>query len=95
MCGISSKLYYVPTWPPAFSTLEKLQAAAAFGKDKKKSVRAWLEKQDAYTLHRHLRKRFPRNPYSVTKVMDVWECDLVDVRSLGKYNESHIYIDRH
>ena len=30
--------------------------------------------------------------YSVTNVMDVWECDLVDVRSLGKYNDSHKYI---
>jgi len=25
-------------------------------------IKAWLETQDAYTLHRLLRKRFPRNP---------------------------------
>jgi hypothetical protein len=35
-------------------------------------VRAWLEKQDAYTLHRRVRRLFPRNPYSVTNVMDVF-----------------------
>ena len=58
----------------------------------KKNVRTWLEKQDAYTLHRQVRKRFPRNPYSVTNVMDVWECDLVDVQSLGKYNGGQKYI---
>jgi len=24
--------------------------------------------------------------------MDVWECDLVDVRALGKYNDKYVYI---
>jgi len=47
-------------------------------------MRAWLEKQDAYILHRPVKKRFARNPYLVNNVMDVWEYDLVDVRALGK-----------
>ena len=78
---MTSKLYYDPARPSAFSTVEKLRAAAGSKKDKK-AVRTWLEKQEAYTLYRQVRKRFPRNPYSVTNVMDVWECDLVDVQSL-------------
>jgi len=45
---------------------------------------AWLEKQDTYTLQRNVKKRFAGNPYSVINVMDGWECDLVDVRALGK-----------
>jgi len=65
---MTSKLYYDPARPSAFSTAEELHLAA--GKNKKESVSAWLEKQDAYTLHRQVRKRFPRNPYSVTNVMD-------------------------
>ena len=44
------------------------------------------------TLHRQVRKRFPRNPYSVTNVMDVWECDLVDVRALRRFNDRYKYI---
>ena len=88
---MTSKLYYDPAHPSAFSTAEKLRAATS-GKDKKKSVRAWLEKQDAYTLHRQMRKRFPRNPYSVTNAIDVWECDLVDVQSLSRFNDGHKYI---
>ena len=39
-----------------------------------------------------MRKLFPRNPYSMTNVMDVWECDLVDVQSLGNFNDGHKYI---
>ena len=89
---MTSKLYYDPARPSAFSTVEKLRAAAAASKKDKKVVRTWLEKQHDYTLHRQVRKRFPRNPYSVTNVMDVWECDLVDVQFLCKYNGGHKYI---
>jgi len=52
-------------------------------------IREWLEKQDAYTLHRPIRKRFARNPYTVNKVLCVLECDLVDVRALGKFNDNY------
>ena len=52
------------------------------GKPKSIAVtRAWLEEQDAYTLHRPVRKRFARNPYTVTNVGDVWEYDLLDYSS--------------
>jgi len=55
-------------------------------------IRAWLEKQDAYTLHRQVRKRFARNPYTVSKMMHVWECDLLDVQAYAKYNDKYRYI---
>jgi hypothetical protein len=51
-------------------------------------IKKWLEKQDAYTLHRLVRKRFHRNPYSVTNIDDVRECELVDVQRLSKHNDS-------
>jgi len=76
-----------------FSTLRKLRAdevAESKKKGKPQSVaatRAWLEEQDAYTLHLPVRKRFARNPYTVTNVGDVWECDLLDVQSYAKYNK--------
>jgi ribosomal protein L9 len=68
--AMASKVYYKPGNPAAFSTLQKRQAALKqSSKQKKKTpnqIKAWLEKQDAYTLHRPVRKRFPRNPYNVT-----------------------------
>ena len=77
--------------------MPKLQAAAAVvgRKGTPKSIgfiRAWLEKQDAYTLHRPAKKRFAHNPYTVTNVMDVWECDLLDVQAYAKYNDNYKYI---
>ena len=41
---------------------------------------------------RPVRNRFARNPYTVDNVPDVWECDLLDLQSLGKYNDMHRYI---
>jgi len=39
-----------------------------------------------------VRKRFARNPITVTNVGDVWECDLLDVESYAKYNDNFRYI---
>jgi len=39
-----------------------------------------------------VRKRFPRNPYTVTNIDDVWEMDLADLSYLSKYNEKYRYL---
>jgi len=92
------RLYTNPAAPSAFSSLHKLQqavkhaAAAAKGKQTKvkrktpSQIKEWLETQDAYTLHRPLRKCFPRNPYTVNNINDVWEIDILDLSSLKKFN---------
>ena len=79
-------LYYKPGKPSAFSSVNKLSAALS---TKKSEVKAWLEEQDAYIKHRPDRKRFVGNPYTVSNLMEVWECDPLDVQSLAKYNDIH------
>jgi hypothetical protein len=83
-----ARLYYTLGLPTAFSTEDKLSAAIR----DRAGVREWLETQDAYTLHRPVRKKFPRNPYTVNNLMDVWECDLLVVPELARYNDSYRYI---
>jgi len=64
----ASKLYYDPAKPTAFSTFNKLTAAAAAVKTStttklnKKNLRAWLEKQDPYTLQPHYPETFRAQP---------------------------------
>ena len=90
-----SRLYYDPSKPSAFSTQQKLQKAVDQGTSKQKQktdIKTWLLKQDAYTLHRAVRKRFPRNPNTVSNINDVWESDLVDVQGLSKYNDGIKYL---
>jgi hypothetical protein len=86
----ASDLYYNPARPSAFSTLDK--PTTALSKKNNSEVRAWLKYHDAYTQNRYVRKRFLRNPYNVTNVMNVWECDLSDVQSLAKCNDIHRHI---
>lgn len=89
-----NKLYCDPERVRAFWTLRKLQTAAKqMNIEKKPSVlNSWLERQDAYTQHRPVRKRFPRNPYDVTNRMGVWESDLIDVRNVSKFNNTYKYL---
>ena len=79
--------------PSSFSTYEKLYRTAKTQSGVEPSnVKSWFEQQDAYTLHKHVQKRFPRNPYTVNNIMDLWEADLVDVQSLAKHNDGHRYL---
>jgi hypothetical protein len=55
-------------------------------------IRNWLQKQNAYTMNRNVRKRFPRNPYTFINILDVFKCDLIDVQNLAKFNDSLSYI---
>jgi hypothetical protein len=74
-----SSLYHNPEKPTAFSALDKL--STALPKKDKSDVKAWFEYQDAYTIHRPARM-FLRNPYTVTNLMDAWECDILHMQSL-------------
>ena len=75
---MAGKLYFDPKRPRSFSSLKWLHAAAR-GR-RAGELGAWLGAQDSYTLHRPVRKRFQRNPYTVNNIMDVCECDIVDVQ---------------
>jgi hypothetical protein len=86
---MASKLYYDPVQPPAFATLKMLQVAS---KKIPADIKAWLEKQHAYSLHRKNAKRFPRYLYSVNNTNDLLEWDLVDVQSVSKYNDGVKYL---
>ena len=75
------KIYQDPKHTAGFSSAAKL---VSVGKSNKKNVERWLSGQDTYTLHKPVRKRFPRNPYTVTNIEDVWEIDLAALGSLSK-----------
>ena len=76
--SMAGKLYVHHERASVFSTWKALQAAARYSNIGKTAgeLIAWLEAQDTFTLHRPVRKIFPRNPYSVN-IMGTWECDLV------------------
>ena len=78
------KFYYDPEHPAGFGSAAKL---VKDGKNNERAVEEWLSGQDTYTLHKPVRKRFSRNPYTATNIDDVWEIGLGDLSSLSKYND--------
>lgn len=60
--------------------------------NRRKLTQKWLNKQEAHTLHRPARLKFPRNHYQVFNLDDLWESDIIDLSKLKKYNDNFRYI---
>ena len=56
------------------------------------SVREWLRTQDAYTLHKPVRYKFPRRKVIVGGLGHQWQADLVDVSKLSKHNKGFKFL---
>jgi len=83
------KVYYDPKHAAGLDSVAKMVKA---GKSSKRDVEEWMSVQKTYTLHEPVRKRFPRNPYTVANIDDIWEMNLADLSSHSKYNDKYKYL---
>ena len=83
------EIYYDPKNPASLSTPPQLAAAAKIGI---KEAQTFLKSQPTYTLHRNARKRYPNRQYFVTDIDDQWQCDLMDMQALARYNRGYHYV---
>ena len=51
-----------------------------------------LQQVLSYTLHKHVRKRFPTAPTLVFGKDEQWQMDLVDMQKLSKWNKGYKYL---
>jgi transposase InsO family protein len=58
----------------------------------RRRVAEFLPEQDAYTLHRDVRRRFARRKTVSTGINDLWQCDLVDLSALSRSNDNYKYL---
>lgn len=89
------RIYYTPKHPASFSSLDSLYRAAKKESHipvSRRDVKTWLEKQLTYTLHKPIRRRFPRNRVLVSGVDWQWESDLVDLSKLSRYNKGYKWL---
>ena len=49
-------------------------------------------KQDTYTLHKPIRRRFKRNRVMVGGIDQQWQMDLADMQSMQKFNDGYRYL---
>lgn len=78
--------YYTANAPSALGGVKRL--ANAVGTD----PRNWLKTQNAYTLHKDIRRKFRRRKYIVSGIDDTWQADLADMSMLAPYNEGFKYV---
>jgi transposase InsO family protein len=84
-----NELYYNVNSPASYGGVRPL---ARENKSTIKSTADWLGTQDAYTLHKPARKKFPRRKTFAKGINDLFQADLVDMQSLSRFNDSHRYI---
>lgn len=84
-------LYYSAELPTAYSGAHKILKKTQKKYQREKCI-DWLESQDAFNKHRLVRRRFPRRCYDISNIDDLWECDLIDFRSLRTYNSGTTYL---
>ena len=82
-------IYYDPSHAAGLSSIARLAAASKLPARK---VREWLQKQDTYTLHRQVRKRYPTRKYYVNNIDDQWQMDLADMVQVQRSNRGFRYI---
>ena len=94
MEAILSDVYYNPENPSAFTGVENVYQTAK-AKDPtitRRGVREWMEKQYTYTMHKPIRKKFPRRQIFVAGMDDQWQIDLADMTQLRRFNDGYQYL---
>ena len=81
--------YYMSKRPSAYGGVGALKRAT---KLKQSEVKQWLSYQDAYTLHKPVRRTFSRRSIVVGGIDHQWQADLIDVQRLKKDNDSYSYL---
>ena len=88
-------IYYDPKRSEGFGGVGRLyQDVKKEGKFKisRKEIKEWLMKQDAYTLHKPMRRHFKRNRVIVGGIDQQWQMDLADMQSMRKFNDGYRYL---
>ena len=82
-------VYTMPGEPGSFGGARRPFIGTLF--DRRKAQR-YLRTQDAYTLHRQAKRRFPRRKTHSKGIANLYQTDLVDQSSLSNFNNSYRYI---
>ena len=83
-------VYYDPKHPAGYTSVDALFRHAKGLK--RKEVKTWLSGQDTYTLHKPIRKKFPRRVTITKGLHHQWQADLAILADLAAHNDGYKYI---
>lgn len=82
--------YFDPRKPQSYGGKSKLKISLK-GKPTR-NIDQWLSETDTYTLHKPVKKKFPRRKYIVNGIDGLWQIDITDLSKLHKYNDGYKYL---
>jgi hypothetical protein len=81
-------VYYDPKNPGSFGGIKSLRR---YSKTNNDTARNWLASQDAFTLHKPVRRIFPRRRTFAKGIGDLYQADLCDLGNIARYNNGYRY----
>jgi len=84
-----NKTYFNAQHPASFGGIDRLAKATQINPEK---TERWLKQQWAYTLHKHIRQKFPRRKYVSRGLNQQWQADLVEMQHYSDVNQGNRYI---
>jgi hypothetical protein len=86
MSEVIPSVYFDVQNPASFSSYSNLRRVLNRSV-KTKDIKQFLQGQEAYTVHRSVRRKFKRDRVFVTNISDLWEMDLMDMPSHKDWNQ--------
>jgi transposase InsO family protein len=86
---VMEKTYYDASQPGSYGGIRPLVRYSAAPV---RSVKGWLNSQEAYILHRPARRRFIRRRTFAKGPNDLFQADLCDMSKLARYNDTCCFI---
>ena len=92
--GILKTLYYNPSKPSGYSSPYALYKAAKeiYPSVTLSNVKQWMKKQNVFTLHAPVRKKFTRRKTIAKGLYYQMQMDLVDMQKYKHFNNNYKYI---
>jgi transposase InsO family protein len=99
--GLATKVFYNPRNKAGFGGLDGVRKAIVEdcdvdsvhnGVDVEAQVKKWSLKQEPYTLHKPVVKKFRRVRIRTTFIDELWQADLCDMQDLHEHNDSYKYL---
>ena len=86
------KLYTNPANPGSFSGEAAFLRSLKNKKINKDDVKKFLQSFEPYTIHKPMRKKFPRRRVVVPRIDHTWQADLVDVSKFSDENDGYKFL---
>jgi hypothetical protein len=86
---VMESTYYSPIKSGSYGGVQPL---IPYSGQSHSNVTNWLSSQDVYTLHKPVRKVFPRRKTYAEGIHDLFQADLADMQQLSRFNDGYRFI---